>query len=73
MLGRPWPQRVASAGDRIAGHAERIAVLLNGPVTAMIANFVVRVQSPRYLVRMFHRREDAEAWLREALEAPGRS
>ncbi len=76
---RPWPTlvdtrglrsadraaRALAAGERVTAVVSRMALLVGGPLSAVIANFFVRVTGPTYPIRVFSDEERALAWLRE--------
>lgn len=62
--------RRAAAGAEIARITSRMAVLVEGPVSAVIGNFFIRVTRPPYPVRLFTNVEAAEAWLLEPSSGP---
>ena len=57
--------RRAAAGPDIARNTSHLAVLVGGPVSAVIGNFFMRVARPPYPARLFTDLEAAEAWLLE--------
>lgn len=57
--------RRAAAGIEIARITSRCVLLVDGPVSALIGNFFMRVARPGYPTRLFTDVEAAEAWLLE--------
>jgi len=58
--------RELAASDHISPFVHRLAVLIDGPVSAMISNFFIRVSRPSYPVHTFTDEARAMAWLSEA-------
>ncbi len=55
--------RQVAAADYIADYVTRLAVVVGGPVSAVIGNFFTRVSRPRYPVQLFASEDKAMAWL----------
>jgi len=55
--------RRMGAGPEVARLTSRLAILVGGPVSALLGNFFQQVTRPIYPTRMFTEVESAEAWL----------
>ncbi|HEY6726765.1 MAG TPA: hypothetical protein VI197_22180 [Polyangiaceae bacterium] len=58
--------RRAAAGPEIARITSRLVVPVDGPISAVIGNFFMRVAKPPYPTRLFTEVDAAEAWLLES-------
>jgi len=64
--------RQIGASPEYAGLTSRMAIVVGGPVSAMIGTFFFRVARPSFPVRLFSDFESALAWLRSPGEGtPG--
>lgn len=66
--------RAVFAGPEAARVSRAVALLVDSPLTQVLANFFLRFNRPRAETRLFTSEEAAEAWLRERIEpepAPG--
>ncbi len=54
------------SGPAVASVTARLAIVVGGPVSAMIGNFFLRVTKPQYPTRLFESREAAERWLQRS-------
>jgi len=48
--------------------ATAVALLIGSPVSRVIANFMISLNRPRVLIRLFTSEEEAVAWLRKFIE-----
>jgi hypothetical protein len=56
-----------SAKNGVEG-TRRVAILIENPVSVVLGNFFIRLNSPPYETRLFRDEARAQAWLRELLE-----
>lgn len=62
--------RQLSAGSEVAEVTSRLAILVGSALSAMVANFFLRVGRPRYETRVFASLAKAEDWLLQVAGSP---
>ena len=61
------PARVHIASDESQSLMERLAILVDSPLTKLIGNLIIAFSTAKFPVRVFTSKYDAESWLSSAL------